>query len=101
MASDFITEKDEYLCLMEEKYTADRKNYLSLTRAARTLLEYGESRDGYWTGPKFMKQMDSAARIADVKYPKAQEYHIFWVFDQSGCHMGFGVDSLIVNRMNA
>lgn len=59
-----------------------------------SLLEYGESRDGYWTGNKFMKQMESAVRIAE-------DYRLFWVFDQSGCHMAFDEDSLNVNRMNA
>ena len=52
MVSDFITEKDGYFCLTEEKYTAVCKNDPSLTMTARTQLEYGESRDGYWTGPK-------------------------------------------------
>ena len=101
MVSDFITKKDGYLCLTEEEYTAACKNDPSLTMAAQTLLEYRESRDGYWTGPKFMKQIESAVRIAEVKYPKAQGYHLFWVFDQSGCYMAFGEDSLNVNRMNA
>ena len=40
-------------------------------------------------------------RIAEVKYPKAQGYHLFWMFDQSGCHIAFGEDPLNVNRMNA
>ena len=42
MVSDFITEKDGYLCLTEEEYTAACKNDPSLTMAARTLLEYGD-----------------------------------------------------------
>ena len=46
------------------------------------------------SGNKFMKQMESAVRIAE-------DYRLFWVFDQSGCHMAFDEDSLNVNRMNA
>ena len=48
-----------------------------------------------------MKQMESAVQITEAKYPKEQGYRLFWIFDQSGCHMAFGDDSLNVNRMNA
>ena len=68
---------------------------------ARTRLEDGEARDGYWTGPKFMKQMESAVKVVEVKYPREKGYRFFWIFDQSVCHMAFGEDSLNVNRMNA
>ena len=42
-----------------------------------------------------------AVKIAEAKYPKEQGYRLFWIFDQSGCHMAFGDDSLNVDRMNA
>ena len=101
MVSDFITEKDGYLCLTEEEYTVAKQNDPNIRMGARVLLEYGEARDGYWTGPKFMKQMENAVKIAEAKYPKQQGYHLFWIFDQSGCHMAFADDALNVNRMNA
>lgn len=69
--------------------------------SARTLIEYGEACDGYWTGAKFMKQMSSAVKIAEAKYPKEKGYRVYWIFDQSGCHMAFAEDLLNVNRMNA
>ena len=31
------------------------------------LVEYGESKEGYWTRACFMKQMERAVRIADLK----------------------------------
>lgn len=65
---------------------------------ARNLLEFGESREGYWTGTKFMEQMASAVKIAEAKYLKEGGYRLFWVFDQSGCHMAYAEDA---NRMNA
>ena len=40
--------------------------------SARKLLEYGESREGYWTSEKFMKQMEYAVEVAEAKYPKEQ-----------------------------
>ena len=101
MVSDFIAEQDGYLCLTKAEFDAAKVNNPNLRMGARTLLEYGESWDGYWTGQKFMKQMESAVQIAEAKYPRSQDYRLFWVFDQSGCHMAFDDDSLNVNRMNA
>ncbi len=66
---------------------------------ARTFLEFGEARDGYWTSAKFMRQIKSAVVIAVTT--KSLGYKLFWVFDQSGCHMAFDDDSLNVHRMNA
>ena len=64
-------------------------------------MEYGDARDGYWTSDEFMKQMDNAIKIASIKYPKEDGFQVFWIFDQSGCHMAFAEDALNVNRMNA
>ena len=69
--------------------------------AAKTFIEYGEARNGYWTSEKFMKQMTAAVKIAEMKYPKDKGYRLFGVFDQSGCHMAYSDDALNVNRMNA
>ena len=35
---------------------------------ARRLLEYGESKEGYWTLDRFMNQIRQAVRIIEVKY---------------------------------
>lgn len=45
MVSDFITEKDGFLCLTMEAYEAAEKSNPNIKR---NLLEYGESREGYW-----------------------------------------------------
>ena len=85
MVSDFITEKDGYLRLSDdEEYAAARKINPNIRMAVQILIEYEEARDRYWTGPKFMKQMESAVRIAEVKYPRERCYRLFWIFDQSG-----------------
>ena len=47
-----------------------------------------------------MKQMGIAVKIAEVKYPKGKCYRLFWIFDQSGCHMAYADDALNVHRMN-
>ena len=100
MVSDFIMEKG-YFCLSESEHDVAKETDPDIPRGARTLLEYGEVRDGYWTSDKFMKQMLGAVKIAEAKYPKEKGFRLFWVFDQIGCHMAFSDDSLNVNRMNA
>lgn len=101
MVSDFITEKDVYLRLTQQEYNGAKFSNPDIRMGARQCLEYSESRDGYWTGPKFMKQMENVVKIAEAKYPKEDGYRLYWVFDQSGCHMAYGENSLNVNRMNA
>ena len=86
MVSDFIT-MDGYLCLTEEEYAAAKVHNPDITMGARQLLEYGEARNGYWTEDKFMKQMKKVVKVAETKYPKEKGYQLYWVFDQSGCHM--------------
>ena len=101
MVSDFITENDGYLCLTQSEYNAKKQTDPDIRMGARVLIEYGESRDGYWTAAKFMKQMRSVVKIAETKYPKEAGYRLFWIFDQSGYHMAFADNSLNVSRMNA
>ncbi len=63
-------------------------------------MEYGESREGYWSSSKFMQQIEEAVAIADIKYPKQDGWKCVWVFDQSSCHTAKAEDALDVNRMN-
>jgi len=83
MVSDFVTKKDGFLCLTEEEYRAVKRNNPNIKMSARKLLKYGESREGYWTSDKFMKQMGYVVEIAEAKYPKEQGYRLFWVFNQA------------------
>ena len=101
MVSDFIT-MDGYLCLTEEEYAAAKVHNPDIKMGARQLLEYGEARDGYWTGDKFMKQMKKVVKVAETIYPKEKGYQLYWVFDQSGCHVAYiyAENALNVNRMN-
>ena len=68
--------------------------------SARQQLEYGENAEGYWTNEKFMKQMELAIKIPELRYPKSDGYRHFWVFDHSSCHAAKSEDSLDVSRMN-
>ena len=43
----------------------------------RRLLEYGESKEGYWTSERFLPQMSSKC------------YKIVWIFDNSSCHNAY------------
>ena len=42
-----------------------------------------------------------AVKIVEAKYPKEKDYRLFWIIDQSGCHMAYAEDSLNVHCMNA
>jgi len=72
MVSDFVTEKNGFLCLTEEEYQAAKRNNPNIKMSARKLLEYGESREGYWTSDKFMKQMEYVVETAEAKYSKSK-----------------------------
>ena len=44
--------------------------------------QYGADKEGYWTGERFMEQMNNAVDIADIKYG-GDRYTVVWLFDQS------------------
>ena len=63
-------------------------------------LEYGENKEGYWTSEKFMAQIEVAATIAEVKYPREEGYRLVFIFDHSSCHGAYADDALNANKMN-
>ena len=99
--SDFIEEHDGFLQLSLEQYEQAKVTNPNIKLVARTLLEYGESREGYWTSDKFMKQVKEASEIAEFKYPREKGYKLVWLFDHSGCHTAMASDALVASRMNA
>jgi len=70
MVSDFITENDGFMCLIEDEFQAAKRNNPNIKMSARKFLEYSESREGYGTSDKFMKQMEYAVETAEAKYLK-------------------------------
>lgn len=52
MVSDFIDEKNGYLALTQEEYDKAKTNNPRIWMHARVLLEYGETKEGYWTSDK-------------------------------------------------
>ena len=100
MVSDFVDERCSYLALTDEEFSRARVTHPGIRQQARQFLEYGESREGYWTSEKFMRQIDIAVGIAEVKYPKEDGWRHYWVFDQSSCHKAMADDALDASRMN-
>ena len=100
MVSDFIDEFNGYLSLTEEEYERAKESDPNIRMHAREFLEYGESKEGYWTSDKFMSQMKMAVKIAEVKYPKEDGWRHVWIFDHSSCHGANAEDSLDVSKMN-
>ena len=102
MISDFIDEVNGYLRLSDTEYSLAKIKYgNNIKKEAQEYLEYGESREGYWTSNKFLAQMDSAVKIADTKYPKDKGYRVAWVFDNSSCHNAYSENALVAANMNA
>ena len=102
MVSDFIDEHNGYLALTEDEHQKAKEVYgSSVKKEAKVFLVYGEGREGYWTSERFLSQMDSAVKIADIKYPKSEGYKVVWVFDNSSCHNAYAEDALIAAHMNA
>jgi len=67
MVSDFIDEHNGYLQLTDDELERAKVKYgPDFQREACVLLEYGESKEGYWTSEKFLLQMDHAAKIAEI-----------------------------------
>ena len=101
MISDFISEEDGYLSLTDEEFAAGRSKYPRLKQFARSSIEYGENRDGYWTSERFLEQLKYSVQIVECKYPCEQGYKVIWIFDHSSCHGAYADDALLANRMNA
>lgn len=100
MVSDFVDENNSYLALPDEEFDAANVSNPSLEKCALSIIEYGESREGYWTSGKFMKQMEKAVLNAEVKCPKADNWRHVWVFNSSSCHKGKADTTLHVAKMN-
>jgi len=100
MISDFIDEKNGFLRLTQEEYDRAKQTDPNIWMEARASLEYGENREGYWNSERFMNQIKMAAKIAEIKYPKEDNWKHVWVFDHSSCHAAMPDDALDVSKMN-
>ena len=100
MVSDFIDEHNGFLALTDVEYKTAKASDPNIRKYAREFLEYGESKEGYWTRDKFIAQMQRAVKIAEIKYPKEDGWRHVWVFDHSSCHAAMANDALDVNKMN-
>ena len=47
-----------------------------------------------------MMQMNNAVKIADIKYPSADNWKIIWIFDHSSCHTAMADDALDASKKN-
>ena len=56
MVSDFVEEHGEYLKLLPDEVEA-KSQYPNIKPDARSLLEYGAEKEGYWTSERFMDQI--------------------------------------------
>ena len=100
MVSDFIEERGGYWHLTDDEYKSAKEVNPTIHKYARQLLEYGESKETYWTSEKFMKQIVQAEKIAAAKYLKQEVWRLVSLFGHSSCHTAMPDDALDVNKMN-
>ena len=81
MVSDFVDEINGYLSLTKAEHEQASRANPRLKRSPHQYLEYSESREGYWTSDKFTAQMEIAAAISEVKYPREKGWKLVWVFN--------------------
>ena len=55
------------MALIDEQFKEAKKSNPSIKKYACEFLEYWENREGYWTCDKFVKQMERAVDIAEIK----------------------------------
>ena len=91
MVSDFIDKHSGFLKLSPEELEHARDSDDNFPEEARELFKCGAARVGYWTGEKFMAQVERAVCIAEFKYPPAM-HTLVWLFDQSSCHRAYASD---------
>ena len=70
-----------------------------LRNMQENFLEYGESREGYWTRDKFIQQIKKAVEMAEL-YPFNEGWRHVRVFDHSSCHAAMADDALDALKMN-
>ena len=58
MVSDFINEHNGFLALSDDEYEAAKASNPNIRKYAREFLEYGASREGYWTQDRSVAQMN-------------------------------------------
>ena len=59
--------------MSSKKHTRD----LAITQRVRQTLEYGESREGYWSCDKFMLEMEVGADIKLLEYTSTYLYVLY------------------------
>ena len=100
MVSDFVDGHYGFLALSDAEHDRDKALNPRIHKYARECLEYGQSKEGYWTRDRFIMQMERAIKIAEIKYPKEEGWSHVWVFDHSSCHAAMADDALDVSKMN-
>ena len=88
----------EAIYASDEEHEGLKRTKPRCPQAARQTLEYGAEKEGYWTGDRFMKQVETAADIAEFKYPAAT-HTLVWLFDQSSCHRKMDNMALQANKL--
>lgn len=100
MVSDFLLPFSQFGI---SNLSKEDQNWLLLTTGlaetkAVEIFEYGKNNDGYWDGPKLLKQVvKKAIPIVDDLYPG---YSLFFMFHNAISHVVYTKDTLCPRGMN-
>ena len=80
----------------------DQKSLIATTGLSETeaveIFEYGKNNEGYWDGPKLLKQViNKAIPIAEALYPG---YSFMFMFDNATSHAVYAENALCAGNMN-
>ena len=93
MVSDYIDQHSGFLRLSDEEHALATATDPDFPKEARALLEYGADKEGYWTGEKFMANVQQGLQSLSTDQTSTPLYH-------SSCHRAFADDALNAKRMN-
>ena len=77
MVSEFI-DRNRDLALSDEEFTSAKQANPNIRQCVRQIMEYGESREGYWNSSKFTRQIEEVLILAETKYPAEEGCKLVW-----------------------
>ena len=67
MVSEFVEKHGGCLQHTDAELVLAKERFPDIKLSARQLLEYGDNKEGHWTGDRFMEQVKNTANIAEFK----------------------------------
>ena len=53
-----------------------------------------------WSCDRFMLQLKSEVKLAEIRYPRHDGWKLVWIFNHISCHTAMAANALDASRMN-